>query len=79
MPTKNRSEAQNTDLRPEYDLSSLGDGIRGRYFERATEGSNLVLLEPEIASAFPTAEAVNEALRMLLKVAKSSTATAKDT
>jgi hypothetical protein len=45
-------------------------GVRGKYVKRLRAGSNLVLLEPDIASAFPSDEAVNEALRAALKVAR---------
>ena len=45
--------------------------MRGKYAERYREGTNLVLLEPDVAAAFPDAQAVNEALRLLLKVAKT--------
>jgi hypothetical protein len=55
------------DLRPEYDFASMRGGIRGKYAKRPRKGSNIVLLEPEIAKAFPTEGAVNEALRGLLK------------
>ena len=51
------------DLRPEYNFSSLAGGVRGKYFERYRAGVNLALLEPEVAKAFPTDAAVNEALR----------------
>lgn len=54
------------DLRPEYDLASLGPGVRGKYAERL-KGTTLVALQPEVAEAFPTSEAVNEALRAVLK------------
>lgn len=43
--------------------------MRGKYYRRYTEGTNLVLLEPDVAEAFPDAKAVNEALRVLVKVA----------
>lgn len=55
--------------RREYDLSKLEGGVRGKYYRRYTEGTNLVLLEPDVAEAFPDAKAVNEALRVLVKVA----------
>jgi hypothetical protein len=61
----------NDELRPEYDLSQLGEGVRGKYAERYREGTNLVLLAPDVAEAFPTDEAVNEALRLLIKLAKT--------
>ncbi|HYH85736.1 MAG TPA: hypothetical protein VEX60_09645 [Pyrinomonadaceae bacterium] len=58
------------ELRPEYDLSQLKRRVCGKYVERYREGTNLVLLEPDVAAAFPDAEAVNEALRMLIRVAR---------
>ena len=58
------------ELRPEYDLSQLKGGVKGKYAERYRAGTNLVLLSPDVAAAFPTDEAVNEALRLLLRVAK---------
>jgi hypothetical protein len=64
----------NDDLRPEYDLSELSGGVRGKYYRDATAGTNLVLIEPDLASVFPNAEAVNRALRILADVAKSATA-----
>ena len=54
------------DIRPEYDLASLGPGIRGKYAGRL-KGTTLVALRPEVAEAFPTADAVNEALRAVMK------------
>ncbi len=59
------------ELRPEYDLAQLQGGVKGKYAERYRQGTNLVLLEPDVANAFPDAESVNEALRLLLKLAKS--------
>ena len=55
------------DLRPEYDFSQMKGGVRGKYVERYREGTNLVLLDPDIAVAFPDAKAVNDALRSLLQ------------
>jgi hypothetical protein len=57
------------DLRAEYDLSQLRESIRGKYVQRYREGANLVLLDPDVAKAFPSEEAVNEALRMLMRIA----------
>ncbi len=69
MAMKKRT-ARNADvLRPEYDVSTLAGGVRGKYYERARAGTNLVLLEPEIARAFPNSRAVNEALGLLLRAA----------
>jgi hypothetical protein len=61
------------ELRPEYKRSDLGEIVRGKYANRIKEESNVVLLEPDIAKAFPNDEAVNKALRYLLEVAKTST------
>ena len=59
------------DLRPEYDLTTLlKGGVRGKYADRYREGTNLVLLAPDIARAFPTEEAVNEALRLVMRMAQ---------
>ena len=55
-----------TDMRPEYDFSK---GVRGKYFERFKKGTNVLLLEPDVARVFRSSESVNEALRGLLKVA----------
>ena len=55
------------DLRPEYDFSQLKGGVRGKYTERYLEGTNLVLLDPDVAAAFPDAKAVNDALRLLIE------------
>lgn len=59
------------DVRDEYDSSLIQNGIRGKYAARYRRGTNLVLLAPDVATAFPTPEAVNNALRMLIKVAGS--------
>lgn len=72
MPTKKKAEAESDELRPEYDFTSLKGGVRGKYFERARKGTNLVLLDPDVAKAFPTPESVNDALRMLVKVAETA-------
>jgi hypothetical protein len=58
-------------LRREYDLAKLKGGVRGKYYRRFSEGTNLVLIEPDIADAFPNAKAVNDALRVLVSVASS--------
>ena len=60
------------ELRPEYKLEDLGQGIRGKHYEEYQQGTNLVLLSPDVAAAFPTEEAVNEALRSLIKIAQRS-------
>jgi hypothetical protein len=50
-------------LRTEYDLSLLKGGVRGKHFGRDTAGTNLVLIEPDLAKLFPDSESVNRALR----------------
>jgi hypothetical protein len=57
------------DLRPEYDFSRLKGRVRGKYVERYRAGSNIVLLDDDVAQAFPDARAVNDALRLLLRSA----------
>jgi hypothetical protein len=54
----------------EYDFSK---GVRGKYVKRYAAGSNVVVLLPDIAEAFPDSESVNEALRVLLKIARQQT------
>src|SRR5687767_1959921 len=71
MRTKNVTQNDSDDLRPEYDLSQLKGGVRGKYFKRATAGTTLVLLEPDVAEAFPDAKTVNQALRALAKIAQT--------
>jgi hypothetical protein len=58
------------DLRSEYDFSSLSGGVKGKYAGRYRAGVNLVLLDPEVAKAFPSDKAVNEALRTILRTSK---------
>ncbi|OQY29514.1 MAG: hypothetical protein B6I38_08165 [Anaerolineaceae bacterium 4572_5.1] len=60
------------ELRPEYDETLLKNGVRGKYVQRYQAGTNVILLAPDVATAFPTAKAVNEALRLLMKVAHQS-------
>jgi len=59
------------DLRPEYDLRQLlKGGVRGKYAKRYQAGTNLVLLSPDVRKAFPDEAAVNEALRLVLRLTK---------
>jgi hypothetical protein len=59
------------ELRPEYDLHELlKGGIRGKYAARYRAGTNLVLLDPDVARAFPDEAAVNEALRLVIRLAE---------
>jgi hypothetical protein len=61
------------DLRPEYDLSQLKGGVCGKYYKRAMAGTNLVLIEPDLAKVFPDTDSVNRALRLLVDAASSAT------
>ena len=60
------------ELRKEYSREDLGRGVRGKYYREYMKGTNLILLRPEVALAFPTSEAVNEALLSLIEVANRS-------
>ena len=63
-------DSTSDELRPEYDLQQLKGGVRGKYLQRYQGRLHLVRLEPEVAAAFPTEEAVNHALKMLLELAR---------
>ncbi len=58
-------------MRREYDFAAMKGGVRGKYVRRYREGTNIVLLEPDIAEAFPNDEAVNQALRGVLDTARA--------
>lgn len=66
MSDEHTKEVDDSDieLRPEYDFSK---GIRGKYAARYREGTNVVVLEPDVAKIFKTSEAVNEALREVVR------------
>lgn len=68
---KKQIDPEVNELRPEYDFSQLGEGVRGKYAAQYRAGTNLVLLAPDVAEAFPTEESVNEALRMLIRIART--------
>jgi hypothetical protein len=71
---KNASAKKDNDgIRSEYDLSQLRGGVRGKYYRKATAGTNLVLIEPELTALFPDTESVNRALRLLADTAASAT------
>ena len=65
------------EMRTEYRSEDLGPGVRGKYLEAYRTGTNLVLLNADVAKAFPTEEAVNNALRSLIEVAQRSVSQAK--
>jgi hypothetical protein len=60
-------------LRPEYKRSDFGRLARGKYALRVAEATNVVVLDPKVAKAFPNDRAVNKALRALIRERKSST------
>ena len=55
------------ELRPEYDFSG---GVRGKHHAAYKSGTNVVLLDPDVAKAFPDSSSVNRALRLLLEIAE---------
>ena len=59
------------DMRAEYDFAAMKGGVRGKYARRAREGTNIVLIEPEVTDAFPTEQAVNEALKGVLNTTRA--------
>ena len=65
---QNNSPADNDEMRDEYDFSG---GVRGKYYEEYTKGTNVVLLEPDVAEVFRDSATVNQALRALITVAKN--------
>ena len=70
MKKKSKGEKAD-DLRPGYDLRGLlRDGVQGKYVDRFREGTNLVLLDRDIAEGFPSDEAVNTALRLVIQLKK---------
>ena len=75
MKRKNRTPSD--DLRREYSFD-YSKGVRGKYYRRLMkEGSNIVMLEPDVAKVFHSSEAVNDALRSLLKVSESAQRTVR--
>ena len=64
---KVKRQAANDDMRPEYDF---GRAVRGKYYERFRQSSNVVLLDPDVSEVFPNAESVNQALRALVSAAR---------
>ncbi len=69
---KDLSKEDANEMRPEYDFSQLKGRVRGKYAARYREGTNVILLDPDVMEAFPNAEAVNDALRLLMKTAKTA-------
>ena len=63
-PENNRDDED--EMRPEYDLRG---GVRGKYYKQYMEGTNMVLLDPDVAAVFRDSDSVNQALRVLIKAA----------
>ena len=74
---KRKSEVSSDDLHPEYTFD-YSKAVRGKYYRRLIkEEANVVVLDPDVAKAFRSSSAVNDALRSLLKVARSSRLTTR--
>ena len=70
---KKINDEMSDELRPEYDMKTLLKGsVRGKYAARYRAGTNLVLLDPDVAKAFPNEQAVNDALRLVIELNKIS-------
>jgi hypothetical protein len=67
------AKPENEEMRSHYNRKDLGKGVRGKYYADYQTSHNLVRLKPEVAQAFPSEEAVNEALMALIKIAQLST------
>ncbi|UCC96966.1 MAG: hypothetical protein JSW66_14110 [Phycisphaerales bacterium] len=71
---KKAKRTKKGELRAEYKRSDFPKGfVRGKYAERLRKSSNVVVLEPEVAQAFPNQKAVNNALLSLIQIAKKTT------
>jgi hypothetical protein len=68
---KRADDTAKGELRPEYDFGSMRGGVRGKYAKRFREGTNIVLIDPDMVEAFPTEAAVNEALRGVLNTTRA--------
>ena len=64
---KKKAVVRDVDMQEEYDFKG---GVRGKYAKRYAEGTNLIVLDPDIAEKFPNSEAVNKALRTLLRITR---------
>ena len=64
MKNTDKASDSSDDLRPEYDFRG---GVRGKYVERFRQGTNIVVLDPDVAAEFKDSQSVNDALRTILK------------
>jgi hypothetical protein len=77
---KKDKETDKDELRPEYKRADFPGGfVRGKYAKRLKESSNIVVLRPEVAQAFPNEEAVNKALLSLIDIAQKTTSPRRST
>jgi hypothetical protein len=67
-----KNSGNNAHRKAEYNFATMKNGVRGKYYERYRKGTNVVLLEPDVAKAFPTENAVNEALRGIISTARAA-------
>ena len=67
MSQESKKPSKKEEMRAEYDIRG---GVRGKYYERYREGTNVVLLEPDVAAVFRNSQSVNRALRMLIDLAR---------
>jgi hypothetical protein len=72
MKKKTNKSEEDDDLLPEYDFSKMKLVGRGIYAERYRSGTNLVLLDSDVRKAFPDDQMVNEALRIIAKIARQT-------
>ena len=68
---KTVSQRNQDEMKSEYDFASMKGGVRGKHYREYRNGTNIVLLQPEVAEAFPTEDAVNEALRGILTTTRA--------
>ena len=68
---RTRTDSQPDDLRPEYDFASMKGAVRGKYAKQYQDGTNLILLAPDVAEVFHDNASVNEALRSLIGIARA--------
>ena len=68
---KRTKPSEKDEMREEYPSELIRSGVRGKYAERFKAGTNLVLLDPDVAKVFPTPDSVNQALRALIRISES--------
>ena len=71
MTQMKKTNTDSDELRPEYTREDFGEMVRGKYAAQMRAASNVVVLDPDIAEAFPNAQAVNQTLRLLLELARA--------